>query len=376
MNRRQRLIAAALVALLLALIVWGRALERGPEGAWVQSAWFGGGEPELAVAEAEWAGHAVAEGSGGASSRTASTAGSAKWWSALATPSPDPGMTAEYASAETWAGASMFPTMAAAPPATGGTASFAAEGPAGTVARTIRTPVTRVGNSASDAATSGAPETASEAGEAVATTTEQTGAGAESDAGGGSETEVGPAETAGEAVTQAESRAGKRRLGLERRLAERVRRIEAAAEAVGEAKMIERMAAEFGVRPELLHVERSDASWGDLVIAHTLHANARGSRSASALLELHAQGESWSSIAAKLGLESREVATALAAEEKVATGERRADARVAVIHGSGSHAGLSLAGATGMPAMTGTAGAGVGAVVGAVGGGLPIGLRP
>jgi hypothetical protein len=127
----------------------------------------------------------------------------------------------------------------------------------------------------------------------------------------------------------------------ERQLDAVARRVDQTANAA-EQKVADRLAKEFGVTAEALAEQQSEvkASWGQLMIAHTIEANSTSGATAEQLLELHAQGMGWGSIAAGLGLTLGEVVSAANAEQRVATGAARADGRVAVVHGEGARAGM------------------------------------
>jgi hypothetical protein len=140
------------------------------------------------------------------------------------------------------------------------------------------------------------------------------------------------------------------------------------AEAQGEAKVASRLAGEFGMTSEQLAAQKQElgCSWGDLMIAHSLDANATADVTAAQLVQMHSDGSGWGTIAAGLGLKLGEVVSAVQAEGRVAAGLAKADGKTAVIHGSGSHAGLGAhAGAsTGVKAGGASASAQTGVGVG------------
>ena len=114
------------------------------------------------------------------------------------------------------------------------------------------------------------------------------------------------------------------------------------AEAQGEAKVASRLSGEFGMTSEQLMAEKQElgCSWGNLMIAHSLDANASADVTAAQLVQMHSDGSGWGTIAAGLGLKLGEVVSAVQAEGRVAAGLAKADGKTAVIHGSGSHAGV------------------------------------
>ena len=136
-----------------------------------------------------------------------------------------------------------------------------------------------------------------------------------------------------------------------------------AAAAQGESKVAGRLATEFGMTSDALMAEKSStgASWGGLMIAHTLAANATTSTTVASLLSMHQGGMGWGQIAAGMGLNLGEVISAVKAEGKVAGGEAKADGKVAVIHGQGAKAGLGLGAKSGVAGGKVNATAGVGA---------------
>jgi len=138
----------------------------------------------------------------------------------------------------------------------------------------------------------------------------------------------------------------------------------------GDAKVASQLAAEFGMTAEALLQEKQQlgASWGELMIAHTLDANSKADVTAQELLTLKQQDCGWGQIAAGLGLKLSGVVSAVQAEGRVASGLAKADGKVAVIHGSGAVAGVGAGVGAGAKAGGAAAGAdvktGVGVKVG------------
>lgn len=135
----------------------------------------------------------------------------------------------------------------------------------------------------------------------------------------------------------------------------------------GEQMVAGRLAKEFGLTVQALLEEKSQlgVSWGQLMIAHTLDANAKADVTVRQLVEMHADGMGWGQVAAGLGLKLGEVVSAVNSEGRVAQGELRADGKVALVHGEGAKAGLGVGAGAGLGLKAG--GKGVG---GGVGGGL------
>src|SRR5437867_11585576 len=76
------------------------------------------------------------------------------------------------------------------------------------------------------------------------------------------------------------------------------------------------------------------------MIAQTLALNSKSDVTADQLITLHKDGMGWGQIAAGLGLRLGEVVSAVNAESHVASGQAKADGKVAVVHGEGAKAGL------------------------------------
>jgi len=117
----------------------------------------------------------------------------------------------------------------------------------------------------------------------------------------------------------------------------------------GDAKVAERLAAEFGSTPDALLSEKNDlkTSWGQLMIAHSLLANGTTDLTAKQIFDLRGEGMSWGQIANGMGLRLGEVVKAAKEEARVAKGLSKPDGKVAVVHGAGSKFG-----ATGGPTKT------------------------
>ncbi|MEO6463794.1 MAG: hypothetical protein ABIP29_12040, partial [Candidatus Eisenbacteria bacterium] len=129
-------------------------------------------------------------------------------------------------------------------------------------------------------------------------------------------------------------------------------KLEAAAKKIDEAaaraesKVAGRLAGELDVEAKVLLEQKAElgASWGELMIAHSLEQNAAAEWSVEQLVTLHHSGMGWGRIAAGLGFELGSAVRAIDAEARVATGQARADGRVGVMAG-GSGAARVDAGA-------------------------------
>ncbi len=131
-----------------------------------------------------------------------------------------------------------------------------------------------------------------------------------------------------------------------------------------EDQVATRLAAEFKTTAQAMIDERADldASWGELMISHAISANVKTAVTVEELLRMRTDHLGWGEIAAGLGLNLGEVASAASAETRVAAGLAKADGQVAVIHGEGARAGIGAdAGVgAGLEAGHAKAGAGVG----------------
>ncbi len=107
-----------------------------------------------------------------------------------------------------------------------------------------------------------------------------------------------------------------------------------------ESKIAGRIGAEFGMTTQAVLDEKQalDASWGNLMIAHTLAASGSSDANATVanLEAMHEAGMGWGKIAAGLGLNLGQTMSAVQAESRVAAGLARADGKVASINADGA----------------------------------------
>ena len=149
------------------------------------------------------------------------------------------------------------------------------------------------------------------------------------------------------------------------------KQVETDAASAGDAKVAERLGTEFGMTPDALVAERNQlgTSWGQLLIAHTLMANASTEVTAKQMFDLRTEGMGWGQIAHGLGLTLGPAISAVKAEARVARGLEKADGKVMAIKGPGSRAGAETAAKAatkaGVKANAAGAKVGVGASVGA-----------
>jgi hypothetical protein len=181
---------------------------------------------------------------------------------------------------------------------------------------------------------------------------------------------VDPAALRQQIESKAAKTSAKARARAEARLEATSKAVDAEADQ-GESKVAGRLATEFDMTSDDLMAEKSStgASWGGLMIAHTLAANTKTSVTAPELISMHEGGMGWGQIAAGLGLNLGEAVSAVQSEGKVAGGTLKADGKIAVAHGEGAKAGLGLGVKTN--AATQAGGAKVGATAG-VGAGIKI----
>ncbi len=119
------------------------------------------------------------------------------------------------------------------------------------------------------------------------------------------------------------------------------------AAAKGDNVVAERLAKDFGMTADALTAEKAqyNTGWGDLMIAHSLLANAKTAITLDQLFQMRTDGMGWGQIANGLGLRLGQVVSGVASEGRVATGHAKATGRVATIHtgGAQTHAHTSVA---------------------------------
>jgi len=118
----------------------------------------------------------------------------------------------------------------------------------------------------------------------------------------------------------------------DKKIRESVKTVEKEA-ATGEPMVASRLAAEFGVPAQSLITEKTtyQSGWGELMIAHTIFANANNAVTLDQLFEMRRNGLGWGQIGHGLDLKMAEVASAVKAESRVATGLSKADGKPAKI---------------------------------------------
>ncbi len=157
--------------------------------------------------------------------------------------------------------------------------------------------------------------------------------------------------------------AAKDRETLEKKLDEVQKQIEAEASSKGDATVAGRIAGEFGLTADALTAERAQFSrgWGEIVVAHTLLANAKTPGLTIAdMFQLRNDGLGWGQIAHGLNLRLGEVASAVRSEGRVATGLAKADGKPATIRSGAAAAGTKASTKAQSTKETTKAGTGVG----------------
>ena len=149
----------------------------------------------------------------------------------------------------------------------------------------------------------------------------------------------------------------KTRAAVEKKLDQISGEVDASASAKGKEVAAGRVAPEFGMTGEALLAEETqfNTSLGQLVIAHTLLANAKTSVTLEQLFSMRHDGMGWGQIAHGLDLRLGDVVSAVRSESNVAEGTAKANGKAAMIH-SAAHVGSR--GGTGAAVHAGHAGVG------------------
>ncbi len=149
------------------------------------------------------------------------------------------------------------------------------------------------------------------------------------------------AQSTDEVKQKAEKVSAKSRADADKKMDLSGKDVDRASISAGETKVAERLGTQFGMSAEAITAEKNalNTSWGNLMIAHTLAANAGSGVTAENLVQMHSSGMGWGQIAAGLGLKLGEAIKAVRAEDHVANGKAKATGKVAVIHHEGSKAG-------------------------------------
>jgi hypothetical protein len=125
---------------------------------------------------------------------------------------------------------------------------------------------------------------------------------------------------------------------VDKKLDEIEKQIENEATAKGDAAVAGRIAGEFGVTADALTAERSQFSrgWGEILVAHTLLANAKPGLTIADIFQMRNQGIGWGVIAAGLDLKLGDVVSAVKSEGRVAAGLAKGDGKPATIRAGAS----------------------------------------
>lgn len=134
-------------------------------------------------------------------------------------------------------------------------------------------------------------------------------------------------------VEKAKKAPAKEAVDTDMKLRETAKLVEKEAATKGEQTVASRLASEFGLSAEALVAEKGtyQTGWGDLMIAHTLLANANSEVTLDQLFEMRRDGLGWGQIGHGLDLKLGGIVSAVKAETRVATGAAKADGRPAKI---------------------------------------------
>lgn len=125
-------------------------------------------------------------------------------------------------------------------------------------------------------------------------------------------------------------------------IAEAQKQLESSAAVDGDARIAERLGEDLGMSAEALLAEKAalKTSWGQLMVAHSIEANAASDVTIEQLIQMKSDGMGWGKIAAGLDLDLGSVVSGVKAESQVARGLVRADGKVAAMTGPGARLGV------------------------------------
>lgn len=146
------------------------------------------------------------------------------------------------------------------------------------------------------------------------------------------------------------------------RIDQTAQEVDHTASAQGEVRVAQRLAAEFGMNSDAIQVEKNalGASWGNLMIAHSISANSNADVTVASLLDLRRSGTGWGRIAAGLDLRLGSVVSAIRNEGRVASGIAWPAGHVQPMRGPGARVGVSTGLGGGLDMGHGRAGLGEG----------------
>jgi hypothetical protein len=135
-------------------------------------------------------------------------------------------------------------------------------------------------------------------------------------------------------LAKGEKTPAKTRSDVDTKLAATTRKVDDNAVKEGEAKTAERLGAEFGLSTEAISNEKQQlgASWGELMILHTIAANTSGDLTPEQIFQMRRAGKGWAQISAGMGLKLGDVVSAAQTEGKIAMGLAKSQGKVAQIH--------------------------------------------
>ena len=134
-------------------------------------------------------------------------------------------------------------------------------------------------------------------------------------------------------LAKGEKTPAKTRADVDAKLAATTRKVDDNAAKEGEPKTAERLSAEFGLSTEAISTEKQQlgASWGELMILHTIAANTSTDLTPTQIFQMRSAGKGWAQISAGMGLKLGDVVNAAQSEGKIAMGLTKSEGKVAVI---------------------------------------------
>jgi len=142
------------------------------------------------------------------------------------------------------------------------------------------------------------------------------------------------------AMAKGRSVDAKQREDVDKKLDEIEKQIETEASSKGDATVAGRIAGEFGLTADALTAERTQygRGWGEILVAHTIFANAKGDLTIADVYQMRSEGMGWGQITHGLDLNLGELVSAVRTEGRVATGLTKPDGKPAIIHAGGKAA--------------------------------------
>jgi hypothetical protein len=140
-------------------------------------------------------------------------------------------------------------------------------------------------------------------------------------------------------LAKGEKTPAKTRADVDNKLAATTRKVDDNAAKEGDPKTAERLSAQYGMSADAITSEKQQlgASWGELMILHTIAANTTSSGlTPEQIFEMRKAGKGWAQISAGMGLKLGDVVSAAQSESKIAMGLSKSEGKVAQIHSTES----------------------------------------